>query len=737
MIPNEPTITPALVAEHGLKPEEYERILQLIGREPTVTELGIFSAMWNEHCSYKSSKIHLRTLPTSAPHVIQGPGENAGVISIGDGLAVVFKMESHNHPSYIEPYQGAATGVGGILRDVFTMGARPIACLNALSFGDPAHPKTRHLVSGVVAGVGGYGNSFGVPTVGGSVRFHTRYDGNNLVNAMAVGLAQADKIFYAAASGVGMPIVYLGSKTGRDGIHGASMASAEFGEDSESKRPTVQVGDPFSEKLLLEACLEIMAKDCVIAIQDMGAAGLTCSAVEMGAKGDLGVRLDLDKVPTRETGMTAYEMMLSESQERMLMVLKPEKEKEAEDIFRKWGLDFAIVGETTPDKRFVVRHAGTEMANLPIKELGDEAPVYDRPHNSSPRLPVIDPASIEPPMTHADALEKLLSSPDLCSKRWVWEQYDHLILGNTVQRPGGDAAVVRVMQGPKGLAMTTDVTPRYCEADPFEGGKQAVAETWRNLSAVGAKPLAVTDNLNFGNPERPEIMGQLVGCIQGIATACKALEFPVVSGNVSLYNETNGRAILPTPSIGGVGLIDDFANSASIAFKAADELIVLLGETKGWMGQSMYLREVCGREEGAPPPVDLSAERRTGDFVRALINEKIVTAVHDLSDGGLLVAVAEMALAAGIGAKLYGPPAFLTEHGFWFGEDQARYVVTIKPAQADDLAARVKAANVPIRRIGMTHGAALTLPGEREILLNALRERHEGWLPAYMAGGAN
>ena len=526
------------------------------------------------------------------------------MVYIGDGLAVVFKMESHNHPSYIEPYQGAATGVGGILRDVFTMGARPIACLNALSFGEPKHPKTWHLVSGAVAGVGGYGNSFGVPTVGGSVRFHERYNGNNLVNAMAVGLAETDKIFYAAASGVGMPIVYLGSKTGRDGIHGASMASAEFGEDSELKRPTVQVGDPFSEKLLLEACLEIMAKDCVIAIQDMGAAGLTCSAVEMGAKGDLGVVLDLDKVPTRETGMTAYEMMLSESQERMLMVLKPEKEKEAESIFRKWGLDFAIVGETTPDKRFVVRIGGQEMANLPIKELGDEAPVYDRPHTAAPRQQVIDPASIEAPMAHAEALEKLMASPDLCSKRWVWEQYDHLILGNTVQRPGGDSAVVRVKAGPKGLALTTDVTPRYCEADPFEGGKQAVAEAWRNLSAVGAKPMALTDNLNFGNPERPEIMGQFVGCVQGIAAACKALEFPVVSGNVSLYNETNGRAILPTPTIGGVGLIDDFAKSASIAFKAADELIVLLGATKGWIGQSLYLREICGREEGAPPPVD-------------------------------------------------------------------------------------------------------------------------------------
>src|SRR5882757_544883 len=737
MIPNEPKITPELVAEHGLKPEEYERILQLIGREPTVTELGIFSAMWNEHCSYKSSKIHLKTLPISGPQVIQGPGENAGVISIGDGLAVVFKMESHNHPSYIEPYQGATTGVGGILRDVFTMGARPIACINALSFGDPSHPKTRHLVSGVVAGVGGDGNSFGVPTVGGSVRFHERYNGNNLVNAMAVGLADSDKIFYAAATGVGMPIVYLGSKTGRDGIHGASMASAEFGEDSEAKRPTVQVGDPFSEKLLLEACLEIMANDCVIAIQDMGAAGLTCSAVEMGAKGDLGVLLDLDAVPTREAAMSAYEMMLSESQERMLMVLKPEKEAEAEAIFRKWGLDFAVVGETTPTRRFIVRHQGVEMANLPIKELGDEAPVYDRPHVESPKLPVIDPASVIQPMPHADALEKLLSSPDLCSKRWVWEQYDHIILGNTFQRPGGDAAVLRVQEGPKGLALTTDVTPRYCEADPFEGGKQAVAETWRNLSSVGAKPMALTDNLNFGNPERPEIMGQLVGCIQGIATACRALEFPVVSGNVSLYNETNGRAILPTPTIGGVGLLDDFAKSASIGFKAADELIVLLGETKGWLGQSLYLREVCGREEGAPPQVDLMAERRTGDFVRGLIAEKVVTAVHDISDGGLVVAVAEMALASGIGARLYGAPAFLNEMGFWFGEDQARYVVTVKPGDADDLADRAKAAGVPIRRIGVTHGNALTLPGERAILLDALREHHEWLLPAYMAGGAN
>ncbi len=462
-------ITPAIVAAHGLKSDEYQRLTGLIGREPSLTELGIFSAMWNEHCSYKSSKIHLRTLPTQAPWVIQGPGENAGVIDIGDGLACVFKMESHNHPSYIEPYQGAATGVGGILRDVFTMGARPIACLNALSFGAPEHPKTRILVSGVVAGVGGYGNSFGVPTVGGQVRFHTRYDGNCLVNAMAVGLAETDKIFYAAASGVDMPIVYLGSKTGRDGIHGASMASAEFDEDSEAKRPTVQVGDPFSEKLLLEACLEIMAQDCVIAIQDMGAAGLTCSAVEMGAKGDLGVTLDLDSVPCREERMSAYEMMLSESQERMLMVLKPEKEQEAEAIFRKWGLDFAIVGRTTPTKRFIVRHNGKVMADLPIKELGDEAPVYDRPYVETPKRAAIDAAEVTPPMSNVEALLYLIGSPDLCSRRWVWEQYDHVILGNTVQRPGGDAAVVRVNDGPKALALTSDVTPRYCEADPFEG----------------------------------------------------------------------------------------------------------------------------------------------------------------------------------------------------------------------------------------------------------------------------
>jgi phosphoribosylformylglycinamidine synthase len=573
-----------------------------------------------------------------------------------------------------------------------------------------------------------------VPTVGGSVRFHSRYDGNNLVNAMAVGLARTDQIFYAAASGVGMPIVYLGSKTGRDGIHGASMASAEFDDKSEEKRPTVQVGDPFAEKLLLEACLEIMQKDCVIAIQDMGAAGLTCSAVEMGAKGDLGVTLELDKVPCREEGMSAYEMMLSESQERMLMVLKPEKEKEAEAIFRKWGLDFAVVGHTTPDMRFIVKHGGDVMADLPIKELGDQAPEYKRPFVLAEKPKPVDADKITAPMPVADALEKLLATPDLCSKRWVWEQYDHIILGNTVQRPGGDSAVVRVEDGPKGLALTTDVTPRYCEADPFEGGKQAVAECWRNLTAVGARPLAITDNLNFGNPERPEIMGQFVGCVRGIADACKALDFPVVSGNVSLYNETNGRAILPTPSIGGVGVLDDFTKSATLAFKAAGEAILLIGDTQGWLGQSVYLRDVCGREEGAPPPVDLAAEKRNGDVVRGMIRAGTATAVHDVSDGGLLIALAEMAMASNIGAQLLAAPSSIVPHAYWFGEDQARYIVTVPAADAGLVLAKMRGAGVPCARIGTTGGDAIAVAGEAPVAIEKLRTAFENWLPNYMSG---
>ena len=729
----EPKVTPELVAAHGLKPDEYERILKLIGRAPTFTELGIFSAMWNEHCSYKSSRLHLRKLPTSAPWVIQGPGENAGVIDIGDGQACIFKMESHNHPSFIEPYQGAATGVGGILRDVFTMGARPIACLNLLRFGSPAHPKTRHLVGGVVAGIGGYGNSFGVPTVGGSTGFHKAYDGNILVNAMAVGLAKTDEIFYAKATGVGNPIVYLGSKTGRDGIHGATMASASFEADAEEKRPTVQVGDPFSEKLLLEACLELMKSGAVIAIQDMGAAGLTSSAVEMGAKGNLGIELDLDKVPCRETGMSAYEMMLSESQERMLMVLTPAKEKEAEAIFRKWGLDFAVIGKTTDTLRFVIKHGGEVKADLPIKELGDEAPLYDRPHIPTPQKALVDAAALSPPVSNASALLKLLGSPDICSKRWVWEQYDHLILGNTVVAPGGDAAVVRIENGPKGLALTTDVNARYCFADPVEGGKQAVAEAWRNIVAVGGRPLAVTDNLNFGNPERPEYMGQFVGCLEGIGEACRALDFPIVSGNVSLYNETQGAGILPTPAIGGVGVVDDVTTAATIAFKAAGDDILLVGATSGWLGQSSWLATICGREEGAPPPVDLAAERRNGEFVRSLIVARRVSAVHDLSEGGLAVGLAEMAVAGDVGAAIENLPAGPV-HGVFFGEDQARFVVTCKPDETPGILAEAGRCGAPTVRIGATEGNALRLPGEDPVLVAKLREAFETALPSYMAG---
>jgi phosphoribosylformylglycinamidine synthase subunit PurL len=733
--PKEPSITPELVKAHGLKPEEYQRFLDLMGREPSFTELGIVSAMWNEHCSYKSSKIHLKTLPTKGPRVIHGPGENAGVVDIGDGQVVAFKMESHNHPSYIEPYQGATTGVGGILRDVFTMGARPIATMNALSFGAPEHAKTRQLVAGVVAGVGGYGNSFGVPTVGGSTRFHTRYDGNCLVNAFALGIAPKERIFTSQASGVGLPIVYLGSKTGRDGIHGATMASAEFDDASEEKRPTVQVGDPFAEKLLLEACIEIMEKGCVVAIQDMGAAGLTCSAVEMGAKGDLGVELDLDAVPTRESGMSAYEMMLSESQERMLMVLHPEKEAEAEAIFRKWGLDFAIVGYTTDTLRFVIKHGGEVKADMPIKDLGDQAPEYDRPWIETPKRPVILAEDVHPPMDHRTALLKLVGSPDYCSKRWIWEQYDHLILSNTFQPPGGDAAVIRIEEGPKGLALTCDVTPRYCEADPFEGGKQAVAEAWRNLTAVGSLPIALTDNLNFGNPEKPEIMGQFVGCIKGIGEAAKALDFPIVSGNVSLYNETNGRAILPTPSIGGVGLFKDVTKSVGIGFKDDGDAIIMVGDTKGWLGASAYLALICQREEGAPPPVDLGKEKINGEVVRWLIETGHLSACHDLSDGGLALALAEMALASGKGAVIDALPEGV-RHAVLFGEDQGRYLITVKESWAARVLDIIQFEGATSQRIGTVGGDGLTLPGEYPISLASLRHAHESWMPDYMAAKA-
>ncbi|WP_296332930.1 phosphoribosylformylglycinamidine synthase subunit PurL [Reyranella sp.] len=742
-MPNEPAITPQIVAEHGLAPDEYERLLKIMGRTPTMVELGIFSAMWSEHCSYKSSKVWLKKLPTKAPWVIQGPGENAGVIDIGDGQAAIFKMESHNHPSYIEPYQGAATGVGGILRDVFTMGARPVANLNALRFGDPENAKTRHLVSGVVAGIAGYGNCMGIPTVGGETNFHAAYNGNILVNAMTVGVAATDKIFYAAAAGIGNPMVYVGSRTGRDGIHGATMSSTEFNEDSESKRPTVQVGDPFVEKLLLEACLELMATDAIIAIQDMGAAGLTSSSFEMAAKGGLGLVMELDKVPMRETGMNPYELMLSESQERMLMVLKPGREDEARKIFEKWELDFAVIGHLTDTERMVLTWHGDVVGNIPIPPLVTEAPMYERPWTLTPLPAELDAAKVPAPEDWKASLLTLMSCPDLASKAWIWHQYDHLIMGNTAIRPqGGDAALVRVPAAPqgtksaghKGLAMTSDCTPRYVQAHPETGGRQAVAEAWRNITAVGARPLAVTDNMNFGNPQKPEIMGQFAGAIMGMAEACTALDFPVVSGNVSLYNETEGRPILPTPTIGAVGVIDDIATSAGSRLDQSGLALVLIGETKGWLGQSIYLRELHGREEGAPPPVDLAVERRNGDFVRGQIVGRRVHACHDLSDGGLLVALAEMCLSGGTGACIKLPQGIAAPHAYLYGEDQGRYLIA-----TDDGGALVEAAQkagVPAVLLGYSGGPNITVDGLLSVPLQELRNAHEDWLPGYMNSAA-
>jgi phosphoribosylformylglycinamidine synthase II len=716
----------------GLSDGEYDTILDILGRAPNFTELSIFSVMWSEHCSYKSSKIWLKTLPTEGPQVIQGPGENAGVVDIGDGLAAIFKIESHNHPSFIEPYQGAATGVGGILRDVFTMGARPVANLNALRFGAPDHPKTKHLVSGVVSGIGGYGNCIGVPTVGGEVNFDPAYNGNILVNAMTVGIAATDKIFYSAAAGVGLPVVYVGSKTGRDGIHGATMASAEFDDDTYEKRPTVQVGDPFTEKLLLEACLELMATDAIVAIQDMGAAGLTSSSVEMASKGEVGITLHLDDVPMRETGMQPFELMLSESQERMLMVLQPGHEDAARAIFEKWELDFAVIGETNTSERLVLMWDGEVAADIPVPPLVAAAPEYDRPWMATPPRPVVGPDEVAAPGDVADALLTLIASPDLCSRRWVWEQYDHMVMGDTVGRPGGDAALVRVHGTGKALAIATDCTPRYVEANPIEGGKQAVAEAWRNVTATGATPLAVTNNLNFGNPERPEIMGQLVGAIQGMGAACTALDAPVVSGNVSLYNETNGKAILPTPVIGCVGLLDDVTRRVGAAFAAAGEAVFVVGETAGWLGCSIYQRDLAGGCRGAPPPVDLDTERRNGDFVREAILGGRVTACHDVSDGGLAVALAEMAIAGNVGADIDTGTA-LPAHAWAFGEDQGRYVVTT--ADPDGFAAAADGAGIPASRLGTVGGASLTLPGAKPISVADLRDAHARWLPAYMTAG--
>ncbi|MBB4076167.1 phosphoribosylformylglycinamidine synthase [Bartonella fuyuanensis] len=729
---NNITITPELIAQHGLKEDEYQRILTLIGREPTFTELGIFSAMWNEHCSYKSSKKWLKTLPTEGKCVIQGPGENAGVVDIGEGQCIVFKMESHNHPSYIEPYQGAATGVGGILRDVFTMGARPVAAMNALRFGSPDHPRTRHLVSGVVSGIGGYSNAFGVPTVGGEVNFDKRYNGNILVNAFVAGIAKTDALFYSKAQGIGLPVVYLGAKTGRDGVGGAIMASAEFDDSIREKRPSVQVGDPFTEKCLFEACLELMELGAVVAIQDMGAAGLTSSAVEMGAKGNLGIQLNLDNVPVREENMTAYEMMLSESQERMLMILKPELEKQAAEIFHKWGLHFSIIGKTTDDLHFRVFHQGEEVVNLPIKELGDEAPVYDRPWREPTKKTPLKAEDIKKIKNLDDALLTLLNSADQSSRRWVYEQYDTLIQGNSLVYPGSDAGVIRISNNSKrALAFSSDVTPRYCEADPYEGGKQAVAECWRNISTTGAIPLAATDNLNFGNPEKPEIMGQLIFAIKGIGEACRILDFPIVSGNVSLYNETNGEAILPTPTIAGVGLLKDWSKLVTISGMQNGDSIILVGDCGSHLGQSIYARNILNIDAGTPPPVDLQLEKKHGQFVRDVINSGFIHAAHDISDGGLAIALAEMVIKAkkGIKIKLSNKSP---HHAELFGEDQGRYLLAVKPHALSSLKKQAQINTISLTELGRVEGDSLNIEGILTLSVDKLTQAYENWFPQFM-----
>jgi phosphoribosylformylglycinamidine synthase len=767
-------ITPEVVEQHGFTPEEYEQVLKSLGREPNLVELGIFSVMWSEHCSYKSSRFHLKKLPTEAPWVICGPGENAGVIDIGDGQAAIFKMESHNHPSYIEPYQGAATGVGGILRDVFTMGARPVANMNALRFGSPDHPKMKHLVKGVVAGIGGYGNCVGVPTVGGETNFHPAYDGNILVNAMTVGVADSDKIFYSAATGVGNPIVYVGSKTGRDGIHGATMASADFEEDADAKRPTVQVGDPFTEKLLIEACLELMATDAIVAIQDMGAAGLTSSSVEMATNGKAGIRLDMNKVPCREEGMTPYEMMLSESQERMLMVLKPGKEEMAAAIFEKWELDFAVIGEVTDTRHMVLEWNGEVVCDIPLGPLAADAPEYERPYVSKEEykawagIPSL--SKVPDSEDHGAELLHMLASPALASRRWIWEQYDSQVGADTMQRSGGDSAVVRVHGTNKALAITTDCNPRYCYADPYEGGKQAIAEAYRNLNAVGARPLAVTNCLNFANPQRPEIMAQFVGCLEGMGEACRALDFPIVSGNVSLYNESKatggGSAILPTPAIGGVGILEDLDDMASIPFKDEGHAIVVLGGFRDngdvlWnaksgepdlpamraegsigaigshLGQSTWLREIRGLEDGAPPPVDLALERKVGEFVRSLIEAARCTAVHDISDGGAAIALAEMCMASGIGATVRTLGDSLLD---MYGEDQSRYIVTMTFTEREEweaFKAECDQAGVSADWIGFTGGTSFSWKDDEDRILfdlpvASLREANDRFFREWM-----
>lgn len=724
-------ITPDIINNHGIKPHEYKKIISLIGKEPNLLELGIFSAMWNEHCSYKSSKKYLKTLPTKNKKVIQGPGENAGVVDIEDGDALVFKIESHNHPSYIEPYQGAATGVGGILRDVFAMGARPIATLNSIHFGNHNHPKTKNLLNGVVSGIGGYGNCIGIPTVGGEVKFDNSYNENILVNAMAVGLVKKNKIFYSKAKKVNQPVIYVGSKTGRDGIHGASMASAEFDENADEKKPTVQVGDPFTEKLLLEACLELMKDDSIISIQDMGAAGLTSSSVEMASKGNLGIEIDLDKVPCREEKMTPYEMMLSESQERMLLILNSGKEENAKKIFNKWGLDFSIIGKTTSSKNLVLNFNRKEVANLPLSSLSSDAPVYDRKWKKNLISKKKNLPKDFKSLKISESLKKILISPNNSEKSWVWEQYDHTVMGDTVQKPGGDSSVIRIHEKNKGVAMTVDSSSHYCLADPITGGKQVVCEAWRNLISVGSKPIAITNCLNFGSPEKDEIMGQFVETIDGISQACKYLDFPVVSGNVSFYNETQSKAISPTPTIGGVGLIKNLDYMTTINLKEIGSYILVVGKTLGHLYQSEFFREVLEIKDGPPPEINLFNEKNNGLLIQTLISKKLVNSVHDISSGGILVALSEMCISGKIGANIKVPRNNISLHEYLFGEDQSRYLIEINEENNVEVSKILEKNNIYYEIIGKTQKDSLYLNNEFNIKLNDLSELNSFWFRNY------
>ncbi|WP_440923186.1 phosphoribosylformylglycinamidine synthase subunit PurL [Candidatus Pelagibacter sp.] len=722
-----------IAIEHGLKSDEYKKICKLLKRTPNITELGIFSAMWNEHCSYKSSRIHLKKLHTKGKKVIQGPGENAGVIDIEDGDAIVFKIESHNHPSFIEPYQGAATGVGGIMRDVFTMGARPIANLNSIHFGSTQHKKTKNLLRGVVHGIGGYGNCMGVPTIAGQTSFDRSYNGNILVNAMTLGLVKKDKIFYSKAAGLNKPVIYVGSKTGRDGIHGASMASASFDEKIEEKKPTVQVGDPFTEKLLLEACLELMSGDSIIAIQDMGAAGLTSSSIEMASKGNLGIEINLNKVPCRETKMTPYEIMLSESQERMLIVLESGKEEIAKKIFDKWNLDFAVIGKTTNTKNIELFFDNKQVANIPINTLVENSPMYDRKWKKS-KLPKKNKINktIFKNLKIKDTLKKILSSPNVCSKEWIWQQYDHTVMGDTIQKPGGDSGVVRVHKSDKAIAATVDSSATYCWAHPLTGGKQVVCETWRNLISVGAKPIAVTNCLNFGSPEKEENMGEFVECVQGISESCKYLDYPVVSGNVSFYNETKDIGIKPTPTIGGVGLIKDYKKMITMDFKEIDNIVLVIGKTEGHIDQSLLSRIILNENNGPPPEVNLFNEKNNGLTLLNLIEKNFIKSAHDVSLGGIITAISKMCLKGKKGIQIKKPKFLINEIEYFFAEDQGRYLIEINPKDFNEVSKILDKNSVHYDEIGKIIDKDMIIDQKTKLTIDELKSYNTNWLESYM-----